>query len=283
MRHCARYLLLIIFAIAGTVSASAQSKPLVKAEQRLVDLYTGIYEDASRLKTPKQKRLFLDSLEPVLEKRLLEVLALAGSGDYKFPNLKKKMKLVESQDGRLRFFSWNTGLGDTMNFIQVVAQFKNEEGTAHVKILKPFEHENKFDRAVDYWSIDALADSSYIAFGDGKYSEKERAISVTGFKIYGSELVDSIPIFETEAGLASTTMVRYSIQVCDADELDVTYDIDTRRLCYPLMMMIAKDKSMFTLRRQYFQKSEIKGVTLRQAIFKQKYNTTHEASTGPSL
>ncbi|MCW3125007.1 MAG: hypothetical protein JWO03_665 [Bacteroidetes bacterium] len=244
MKVCARILLITVCIAFTAVRVSAQNKPLLKAEQKLIELYTGIFEDASKLKTPKQKKLFLDSLEPVLEKNFLSVLSLAGAQDYAFTNLKKKVRLTASQDGRLRFFSWNTGLGDTMNFIQIVAQYKDEEGGSHLKLLKSISKENKFDQAVDYWEIDGLADSSYIAFGDGKYSTHERAISVTSFKINGEELIDSLPIFEVEGGAAPMVMVRYSIQVCGADELDVTFDPDTRTLCYPVMMMIAKDKNI---------------------------------------
>ena len=242
MKLCANIFLTLTFIVAGSLYVFPQSKALNKAEQKLIDLYKGIYEDGARLKNPKEKRLFLDSLEPVLEKRVIALLTMPGAMKDPFVNLRKSIKLIESPDKRLRFFSWNTQMGDEKNYIQVIAQYKNEEGGIHVEILKPFGREGKFDQAVDYWDINMLADSSYLVFGDGKYNTKDRAVSIANFKIAGNELTDTTAIFETDAGLSHTISISYSIQVCEADDLQVYYDQEAQSLCYPLMTTIAKDK-----------------------------------------
>lgn len=83
---------------------------------------------------------YSDSLEKAnkeFTRELLHALNSEDMLDYNFDLLKKTkgISIVKSKDGNIRFFSWDTFSGGTMNQYEVIVQYKDNSGRVYSKVI----------------------------------------------------------------------------------------------------------------------------------------------------
>ena len=134
-------------------------------------------------------------VDSLIEDGFMSILSDPLSMNYPFDSLKGFISVVTSPDKNLRFISWNTTLGGTMENVAVLAQYIGNDGRVHVSDAKIAHDYMERDYAVYFTEIIPIAPRHYLAMGQGKYSTQDRSFSIYNFKIEANSLVDTNRIF----------------------------------------------------------------------------------------
>lgn len=157
---------------------------------------------------------------------------------YPFDKLKNiGLKIVTSDDGNFRIFSWDTLTGGTMHNFKNVFQYKNGEVINAEDI-----NLSEGDAGGYYSEIFTLKDDGknyYLGYFNAIYSTSDSYQSVKAFSI-GSKGLDSPKLFKTKSGLTNQLGFNFDFfSVVDREERPVKliyFDAKLKTLKIPVVL-----------------------------------------------
>jgi hypothetical protein len=111
---------------------------------------------------------------------------------YDFKKLKDKLYIITSEDKKLKFYVWDTGMGGTMiSFDQMIQYSSNGK----VKTI--------YNSDTPYFVSEIIRTSIrnqtyYLVISNGIFSNKDQAQAVQAFTIKNDKLIDTDKIFKTK-------------------------------------------------------------------------------------
>lgn len=132
---------LIVIVISSLYSLNVRG---YENENQLIYLYNNINKAATKLNNLGKGTDLVVSYSDSLEKAnvkfidfFLKILRSDNSMQNDFSKLKNEtdISIIQSKDKKIRFFSWDTQLGGTMNQIAIVVQYLGSDGKSYAKII----------------------------------------------------------------------------------------------------------------------------------------------------
>lgn len=208
----------------GNPGVSAPKKPIQKEvniserEQELI----GIYE-----KLLASKQGDFDSLEyfsNLFSSKLEELIsANPVTLEYSFTKFTDTYtcNVETSKDGLFRIYTWDSQLGGTMRFFNVLYQYKNGKTVKTQRYLSTFEGDPAWFCS-GIFTLKAEKRTCYLGITNGIYSSKDVSQSIKAFELTDKRVNDSIALFKTEEGSANSLSVHYDFfSVVDRPERPV--------------------------------------------------------------
>lgn len=158
-------------------------QPITNHEKKLIDIYQKLRDASTKLNNPDNSDHFqLEELRDQISERfflyLLDILKNDTNAiNYKFERLIKysQVAIITSKDKRIRFYSWNTMTGGSMDQIAIIAQYKGANNKIYCRIINSAGFFYKSDMFVNGPNIIVsqviTVDSKkhqYIVLGEGK-------------------------------------------------------------------------------------------------------------------
>lgn len=213
--------LLILFALSSTCSCgnqpvSAPATNIREKEQELVLLYQ---------KTTDLKLEYSDSLDyysSLFSSKMQALLSDESTLNYPFDQLKEVgCNIVTSKDGYFRIYSWDSYLGGTMRFFDVIYQYKTGKTVKTQLYQSDFEGDPVW-YCSDIFTLETQKNTYYLAIINGIYSSKDISQSIKAFELTNHGLNDSIPLMKTSEGLKNSLRVDFDFfSVVDRPERPV--------------------------------------------------------------
>ena len=211
-------ILLFLLFSAGLRAQSAMKK----SEEKLADLFQMLGQgDHANTK----------DINDSIEAEFLSILSAPGSMSYNFPSIANDLTITVSTDKKLRFISWNSKLGGTMDYIKVVSQFMAPDKKLYTQSIKN-ESSPDFDQAVRFDQLIPIGPDHYLAMGHGKYDMRERAYSAYSFKIVNNTLSDSARIFCADSVWTNSIHNYYNAYMDDPKSAEIAYNAAGKHICY---------------------------------------------------
>lgn len=179
--------------------------------------------------------------------------------DFKTLTTNNYCKIVTTDDGLFRIYSWNTFMGGTMiNFNNL---FQSKMLNPEKSNLLQFE---KYDFAPYYTQAYTLKTSSenfFIAIGGGSFSSRDIYKLVEVFTISGNNLSDSAQLIKTENGFENSITVEFDMQLVgenfNQSEDLIKYDSANQTLYLPILLEngeLSKEFTRYKFNGNYFEK-----------------------------
>ncbi len=131
-----------------------------------------------------------DSLAPAFKKYLTEVLNSEPAFKFPFDSLRTKLNLVETEDGKVRIFSWDEKSGGTYHDMAAVVQYESADGDIEVQELDSGDVES-FDEVVIHedYQLSVDGEMCYLTIGWGTYGGGHQHISAQIYRIHNSSFI----------------------------------------------------------------------------------------------
>jgi len=169
-----------------------------------------------------------DSIAPKFKEELITLLQKQETFKYPFDSLKKHIKIVSSEDKKLRLFSWDELTGGTMHQMAVLAQYKDDMSNVYCENLDSdfYGDEMVITDIIFYVINDVLIQDipHYIAFGWGTFGGGSHFKIVKVFKIDKSEISNDNKIFKTNDELHSELYLSTS----RGTKINLSYDYENQ-------------------------------------------------------
>jgi hypothetical protein len=202
--------LLILTIIIYTSKLFSQTLNADKTESELWNSYKKILY--YRLGT---ETIYFDSIEienqNFRKKINLNICNNPNSINYNFDSLKQNIHIVNSEDGKLRIYSWNTWLGGTMEDYESVFQFKYKDSVYSTRnqVVLEEKDENYLGFYSQIFTLKTENKIYYLTIENGKYSSKDISQSVKIMSIENNILNDSIKLFKTSDGVVNSLNIYF--------------------------------------------------------------------------
>ena len=218
----------ILLFLLFSADLRAQSA-MKKSEEKLADLFGKLRQ----ITYPNTQDVYANTqdINASIEAEFISILTQPGSMSYTFPAITNDITSTLSDDGRLRFISWYSKLGGTMEYIKVVSQYMGPDKKLYAQNIKN-ENSIYFDQAVDFYQIHQIGPNFYLAMGHGKYDTHERAYSVYNFKIENNILSDTAQIFYVDSEWNNNIRNHYSAFLDTPISAEIMYDEGSKEICY---------------------------------------------------
>ncbi|OOQ58865.1 hypothetical protein [Mucilaginibacter pedocola] len=169
------------------------------------------------------------------------------------------LRIATCEDGALRIYSWDTGLGGTMRKYKNIVQYRSGAGTKSIALItdpngyEPFYsglHNIKAGKTTYYLGLNtAMLSSAYIVQG------------VKVFAITQAKLDTDAKLIKTESGLNNSLHVESDLSASVnngiSEQPRLSYDSRTRTIKLPLVTAegrITKNFITYKFTGQYFEK-----------------------------
>lgn len=225
--------------LPGAALAAPQNQPSAaagldaKISQYLQRIQAAQETPSDTDKLQKVNAEFLAFMQRTLEDAGTLTVKLPKSGDA-------GLKAFGSDDGLVRFYSWDTGTGGTMHFYVDLVQFKGAKGV-HVRKFHPDGSEG--DTGYFYHDVHSIrtADGKavYLPTYRAIYSGPDHSDGITAYAIKGDDFV-KVPVFKTKTQLLDSIDVPASLLEWDDRDL-IKFKDNVRTLLIPL---IGKDNKV---------------------------------------
>jgi hypothetical protein len=142
-----------------------------------------------------------DSL--IVENRLFKAKLLqytteeASTFTFAFDSLRKYIYITNSDDNKLRVYSWHTGDSESMCFYNNIYQYQSGSNIFSTTLTEDDAY-NPRGYFTDIQSLKRDSDTVYLGYFHAFYSPKDFSDSYETFRIEGDKLQDSIPIFKVK-------------------------------------------------------------------------------------
>lgn len=209
------FILLIIFLCANKI-VSAQGNDIPLKEKELIQTYNKL--TAARSDDFDSLNYFSD----LFTEELKSLLSNPKTLKYAFKALSDERicTIKTSKDKLFRIYSWDSQLGGTMRFFNVIYQYKigNSVKTQSIQL-------GEGDPAwfcSDIFSLKAQKLTFYLAIINGIYSTTDVSQSIKGFELTEKGVNDSILLMKTPEGLKNSLDLAYDFfSVVDRPERPV--------------------------------------------------------------
>jgi hypothetical protein len=190
--------------LCGDHWVSAQKNELKEKEQELIRIYkkltgarSGEFDSLNYYSD-----LFSEKLQNLLstDKRTL---------NYSFKALTEARicYVKTSKDGLFRIYSWDSQLGGTMHFFNVIYQYRNGK-TVKTQSIELEEGDPAW-YCSDLFSLKTKKTTYYLAVVNGIYSTKDVSQSIKAFELNSTGLNDSVLLMKTPEGLKNSLDLAY--------------------------------------------------------------------------
>ncbi|HPF10083.1 MAG TPA: hypothetical protein PKW08_07315 [Flavobacteriaceae bacterium] len=157
----------------------AQDRDLSQIETDLVKLFE-VYRAADY-------ELRYDSVRPALRNRMEAVFSEVNTLNYPFDSLGKTIKMIASDDGKVRVLSWDEATGGTWHDMAVLVQYLAADGSLHVEWIDSdiAEEPNGLtpDLLYEMHTLKTDQDTYYLCFGWGTFGSGHHHNSLFVFSI----------------------------------------------------------------------------------------------------
>lgn len=153
----------------------------------------------------------LGKIQEELKSKILSYTKNAETLKYPFENLKKKMFVATSPDGKFRSYSWDLEDGGTMHSFDGVYQFQDSSGKVYSKSrLTEGEEGDAGSYIPKIYELNTKSGKVYLPITSGIFSTQDHGQSVYAVKIIGKKLDEKVKIFKTNSGLTDSIGFGYN-------------------------------------------------------------------------
>jgi len=132
------------------------------------------------------------SLRPKLRNKIENILSSTNSQEYPFDSLSKYMRIIKSNDNKVRIFSWDELTGGTWHDMAVIIQFKNNKNILTTQWIDSdiSEEPTGITDAIQYeiYDVEINKKPHYLCFGWGTYGGGHHHNSILIFSIENDSL-----------------------------------------------------------------------------------------------
>jgi hypothetical protein len=206
--------LIIILGLVCSMNSFSQTS-LRKIDGDLVKAYKRIINDDSDLR--------YDSFAPAFERQLIKELKKPVTFENSLDSLSKYISVVKSEDGKIKFYSWDDLTGGTWHHINCIAQFKSGNGKVMVHQLNgkdPYSDSQIYK----VYQINSGLKISYLTLGAGTYGNGHEHRIVQIFFITDDKLEKCNSCFTTKGDLI--------IVYARIEKANLAFDPKTLQLSY---------------------------------------------------
>lgn len=234
--------------LCGSQWISAQGNDLRKKEQELIRLYgkltgsrSGEFDSLNYYSD-----LFTEKLQSLLSTN-------KNTLKYSFKALtdQRICSVKTSKDRLFRIYSWDSQLGGTMHFFNVIYQYKNGKSvkTQSIKL----EEGDPAWYCSDLFTLKAQKNIYYLAVINGIYSSKDVSQSIKAFELTDLGINDSILLMKTPEGLKNSLDLAYDFfSVLDNSERPfAAFHYDPKKKI--ISISTTNDKGQIVPGYQYYQ------------------------------
>jgi len=169
-----------------------------------------------------------DSLAPQFKQMLLQELKNPLTINHSLDSLATHMRIENSNDGRVKFYSWDDWTGGTWHVIHCLAQFRDASGNIVVQELstgREMELSTYTDCSI-YEVHDLLinGEKHYLTFAWGTHGSGQEHRMIRVFKIENDSLVNCKNCFSTGSDLA--------LEYPRALKIELKFDPKTKQITY---------------------------------------------------
>lgn len=253
-----------LIAFLFSIKAMGQ-KELEHLEKQLVKSFIKI-EYWSKVRSDLKGDSLLQANKRFTQQLLRATSTEPQTFNYGFPMLKELgMQIVSSSDDKLRIYSWNTQIGGTVKYFEVVYQYKTLDTMAST-LLVP--QKTYLDPKCYFTDIHILSEGDttyYMGVFQKIQSTNDQYHGVQVFHIDENGLQYSAKLFETPKGLSSNFGFEFDylsvLEFGNSEKIVklIEYDPIQRRFILPFVHEngnITDKKIFYPYNGQYFQKLE---------------------------
>ncbi|MDH7446806.1 hypothetical protein [Aquimarina sp. 2201CG14-23] len=152
----------------GCISQQSKNVDFSVQDQLLANVYDKYYEN--RLDYGDSYGEARDTILIRFRETLLKVISDKESISHSFDSLNSKIKIIVSEDQKLRIFSWDELNGGTWHIYNSIFQYKENEmySFGDLKIVQKTPNSSSYSD-VAYVHIDKLSDTEYLLKGYGTH------------------------------------------------------------------------------------------------------------------
>ncbi|AEA44551.1 hypothetical protein [Fluviicola taffensis] len=189
-----------------------------KKEQELIQINQKIMELRSE---------FSDSLpyySELFSSKLQELLSDGKTLTYSFKSLTEEnsCNVNTSKDGLFRIYSWDSQLGGTMRFFNVIYQYRTGNNIK-IQLYRSNTEDDPAWFCSDIFTVKAKKNTFYLAITNGIYSTKDMKQSIKAFELTNQGINDRVLLMKTDEGLQNSLDVYYDFfSVVDRPERPVS-------------------------------------------------------------
>jgi hypothetical protein len=170
---------LIFIGLLCSLTSFSQTSTLRKVDGDLVKAYKKIVSDDSDSR--------YQNSAPAFKRQLLNELKKPITLENSLDSLSKYITIVKSEDGKIKFYSWDDLTGGSSHNITCMAQFKAGNGSVMVQQLNgkdPYSDSHIYR----VYQIDNALKTLYLTFGAGTYGNGHEHKIVQIFSIANDKL-----------------------------------------------------------------------------------------------
>jgi hypothetical protein len=235
-----KYLIILFIFLCGNKWVSAQGSNIAQTEKELIEIYG---------KLTASKYGDFDSLEYFSNLFSSKFEQLISSDPKTLKHSFRKLvdayvcNVETSKDGLFRIYSWDSQLGGTMRFFNVIYQYKSGETVKTQRYSSTFEGDPAWFCS-EIFTLKTGKKTHYLGITNGIYSSKDVSQSIRAFELTDKGVNDSIALFKTEEGLTNSLSVYYDFfSVVDRPERPVSIiRYDERKKQITLECVSVKEK-----------------------------------------
>lgn len=180
--HVNRKILLCTALLLFAIFNVTQAQSIHDIEKDLVELYKRL--ENCQLDTSEERFYKLEQLNEEFTNKIISHLSEhPNSLQYKFDSLKAlNIHIADSEDKKLRIYSWDTWQGGTMRDFRNIFQYKVGD-SIFSKLVYDSRGEDYIPFYSQIFSINIKEQTYYLAVGNGIHSTRDAGESITAFTI----------------------------------------------------------------------------------------------------
>jgi hypothetical protein len=194
---------------------SFSQKSVQKIDRDLVKAYKKIINDDSDSR--------YDSFAPAFKRQLINELKKPVTLENSLDSLSGYITVIKSEDGKMKFYSWDDLTGGTRHNINCIAQFKSGSGKVMVRQLNG-EDPYSDSRIYKVYQINSGSKTLYLTLGAGTYGNGHEHRIVQIFSISSDKLEKCNSCFTKKGDLI--------IVYARIEKANLTFDPKTLQLSY---------------------------------------------------
>ena len=155
---------------------------------------------------------------------------------YAFPNLKKRMAVATSRDGKLRIYSWDLESGGTMHDFECVYQYQGNSGAVRTWSASD-DPESAGGYYTEIFQLDTKNGPIYLANSNFIAQSNIHGQSIEGMRINGDKLDVKAKVIRTAKGLTNSVDFVYDpFSLKERSESLVSFDAAKQQFTFPVVI-----------------------------------------------
>ncbi len=250
---------IVLIFLCGNHWVSAQGNDIPLKEKELIQTYNKL--TAARSGDFDSLNYFSDLFTEELKSLLSNPKTLKYT--FKLLSDERICTVKTSKDKLFRIYSWDSQLGGTMRFFNVIYQYKTDNGVKTQSIQLGEGDPAWF--CSDLFTLKTKKNTFYLAIINGIYSTKDVSQSIQAFELTNTGVNDSILLMKTSDGLKNSLDLAYDFfSVVDRSERPVAViKYDTKKKIISISMTNEKGEivsgyTSYQFNGSHFEPKQIK-------------------------